>query len=133
MRDGWVDHIPEWVSGEGFGEGGKRRQSPGESQGQFFCSPSAGNSQLNNATLPQCSIPRALITCFSKFIFLNQFTSYLKAPFILLTIPNYFIYFKNISMMISLLLMLFVINMLSVSRFRKRLVPYARLMPLSCS
>ena len=36
-------------------------------------------------------------------------------------------------MMISLLLMLFVIDMLSVSQFRKRLVTYARLMPLSCS
>ena len=82
-----MDHIPEWVSGEGLGEGGKRRQSggwsqsPGESQGQFFCSPSAGNSQLNNAAFPQCGIPRALITCFSKSVLSDQFTRLSKSAF----------------------------------------------------
>ena len=53
-----------WKEGTESGGGHRARGC----QGRLSCGPSAGNSRLNNVALPQCSVPRALITCFSKFI-----------------------------------------------------------------
>lgn len=56
--------------GEGVGEGGERGQSRGgavtEPGDVRVDSPVA--PVLETLTLPECSVPRALITCFSKFI-----------------------------------------------------------------
>ena len=68
-----MDHIAKWVWGRGLGRvergdrvgGGHRARG---CQGRLPCGPSAGNSRLNHVALLQCSVPRALITCFSKFI-----------------------------------------------------------------